>query len=245
MKVRIKYLIILVSLTLLFSCKTAKETQVEMLNISVSDKTNSNDFSITFYKGENYNHPTFVLWIESLSGEYIKTLYITKSYASGIFGHELVGDSIWKKNPGPSLQPAALPYWTHKKGLINGKFLIPTPEHPFIDAYTGATPNKDFELKSSSNLDSKYRILLEVNQTWDWNQYWTNSKYPESKAYSHSAQPSLIYSVEINNNQKTYYMNPIGYGSPTGSDGELYTDLSTLTSVKDIYKMIKIEKLNN
>jgi|AntAceMinimDraft_16_1070373.scaffolds.fasta_scaffold34107_3 hypothetical protein len=97
MKVRIKYLIILVSLTLLFSCKTAKETQVEMLNISVSDKTNSNDFSINFYKGENYNHPTFVLWIESLSGEYIKTLYITKSYASGIFGHELVGDSIGEK----------------------------------------------------------------------------------------------------------------------------------------------------
>jgi hypothetical protein len=83
--------------------------------------------------------------------------------------------------------------------------------------------------------------MLEINQSWDWNKYWTNSKFPESKAYKHSSQPSIIYSVEINKNQNTYYMNPIGHGSPTGSNGELYTNLNTLTTAKKILEMVKVE----
>ncbi len=176
-----------------------------------------------------------------MNGKYIRTLFITKSYASGIFGHQIVGDSIWMSKAGKSIQPAALPYWTYKKGLINGKILVPTPENQFVDAVTGATPESDFEFKSMISLkDSTTRILLEVNQTWDWNRFWTNNKFPDSPAYKHSSQPSLIYAVTVNISDKTFYLNPIGHGCPKGESGKLFTDISTLTTAKEIFKEIKI-----
>jgi hypothetical protein len=239
------FILVIVSFLWLFACKTTQEKNQAILSISVVKNTETPGMKISFHKGEGFNHPSFVLWLENLDGEYIRTIYITKSYASGIFKHELVGDTIWKKTPGASLQPSALPYWTYKKGLIDGEFLVPVPDHPFVDAYSGATPEGDFELSLSTKLDSKYRIMLEVNQSWDWNKYWTNNKYPDSKAYCHSAQPSIIYAVEINDEQNTFHMNPIGHGSPTGADGKLYTDIQTLTTARQIFDKIEIEVLNN
>jgi hypothetical protein len=227
------------------SCKTSNEVSDNKISFIVDNDGNTQNLTLTFIKGEGFNHPTFAVWIEDMEGNYIRTLYVTRFFASGKFGHEMVGDSVWKKTSGPSFQPAALPYWVHKKGLIDGKVLIPTMEHPFVDAYTGATPNSDFEIKSTYSNHKKYRVLLEVNQAWDWNKYWTNNKYPGNKAYLHSAQPSVIYAVEINDDNNVFYMNPIGYGSPTGEDGKLYTNLQTLTSAKQIYKTIKIETINN
>ena len=237
--------ILILSFFVLVSCKTTQLPSQDMLSISVYETSEMPSLKISFIKGGHYNHPTFALWMEDLNGEYLKTLYLTKSYASGIFGHELVGDSVWKNTSGPSFQPAALPYWTNKKGLIDGEYLIPTPEHPYLDAYTGATPLTNFQLKTASQTISGYKLMLEVNQTWDWNKYWTNNKYPESKAYSHSSQPSIIYAVEINDDQKIYFMNPIGHGNPKGENGKLYTDISTLSTAKEIFKTIKIEILEN
>ena len=245
MKTKLFFTILLASMIWFTSCKTTQDTSLPMLTISLVETPHTPNLNISFYNGESYNYPTFALWIENLEGDYIKTIYVTKSYASGIFGHELVGDSIWKKTPGPSFQPAALPYWSYKKGLIDGEHLIPTPEHPFVDAYTGATPEQNFELKTSTNLDNKFKILLEVNQSWDWNEYWTNDKFPESKAYSYSAQPSLIYEVEINNEHEVFYMNPVGHSDPKGENGKLYSNISTLTTAKGIFKMIKVESLKN
>ena len=233
-------LIFILSL-MFFGCTSTRDNRQTMLSISLDASSDLPAMSIRFYKGKAFNHPSFALWLEELSGEYIRTLYVTKSYASGIFGHEMINDSVWKKTPGPSYQPAALPYWTHKKGLIGGKYLIPTPEHPFVDAYTGATPKQDFELKLSSKPLKNFRILLEVNQPWDWNDYWTNGKFPENKAYAHSAQPSIVYAVEINDLQHEFYLNPIGHGSPTGEDGNLYTDLFTLSTAQHIFSMIRVE----
>ena len=245
MKAKNIIIVLIVSFFWLYSCKTTQETNHPILSFSLGGTSQIPALKISFHKGESYNRPTFALWMENLNGEYIRTLFVTKSYASGIFGHELVGDSIWGKTSGPSLQPAALPYWTYKKGLIEGKYLLPIPEHPFLDAYTGATPDQNFELKALSNINSRYRMMLEVNQSWDLNEYWTNNKYPDSKAYSHSAQPSIIYSVEINDDHKIFYMNPIGYGNPKGEDGKLNTNLNTLSTAMKIFKMIKIEILKN
>lgn len=200
----------------------------------------SNNFQIELQPGSSYNHPSFVIWTEDTDENYIKTLFITKSYASGIFGHKMVGDSMWLNVSGESIQPAAMPYWTHKKGLINDKSLVPTPENPFVDAYTGATPKARFVFSDTINRKSKYRILLEVNQSWDWNDYWTNNKFPSSNAYKHSAQPSLIYAATINSTDTVFYLNPIGHGSPTGEDGRLYTNLKSISTASDIFSYIKV-----
>lgn len=239
-----KYLIIIFLFVAAFaSCKTTKQSSkiVEYKDsLSVFTNSENSNFEIIMLKGKSFNHPTFVIWVEDMQGNFVKTLFITKSYASGIFGHEMINDSVWKKTSGQSYQPAALPYWTNKKGLINGQTLVPTPQNPYIDAYTGATPSSDFVFKTKNSKSEKYRVLVEVNQTWDWNEFWTNNKYPESPAYKHSAQPSIIYCVTIEPQQSEFFLNPIGHGDPKGESGYLFTDLTTLTTAKEIFKSIKV-----
>ncbi len=78
-----------------------------------------------------------------MNGKYVETIFVTKSYASGIYGYEMVGDSVWRSVSGKSIQPAALPYWTYKKGKINGKTYVPTPDNPFVDGlYRSNTKTK-------------------------------------------------------------------------------------------------------
>jgi len=193
-------------------------------------------------KGSSYNHPTFVIWIEDLDGNFIKTLYITNSYARGVFGYKMVGDTAWVSEKGASHQPAALPYWTYRKGVIKDTLLIPTPRHPYVDALTTVTPLTDFELRAGAKqLFDKYRVLLEVNQPWDWNKFWINNKFPDSPAYKHSAQPSLVYAVTIDGSSSAYYLNPIGHGDAKGESGKLFTNISTITTAKDIFRKVMVE----
>jgi len=234
--------LLLIFLFLFFaSCKTSEKTSETTVINDLIVIESSEKLKLSLLKGEAFNNPTFVIWQEDMNGNYLKTLFITKSYASGIFGHQLVGDSIWLNKSGKSIQPAALPYWTHRKGLIKGKDLVPNPENPFVDGFSGATPNANFELNTSvKNQNNQYRILVEVNQTWDWNKFWTNNKYPDSPAYKHSSQPSLIYAVTITAEGNEFYLNPIGHGCATGESGKLFTDITTLTSAKNIFKEIKV-----
>jgi len=246
MKSKILFISLLSLSILMIQCKTTQLESESKLSIVINSDGSGPDMTILFTNGFGYNEPTYVLWMEDMAGNYMKTIFITESYASGVFGHEMQGDSLWKKTSGPSYQPAALPYWTHKKGFINGEGLIPTPDNPFIDAYTGATPEQNFEIKTKEDTQvEKYRILLEINQSWDWNSYWTNNKYPDNNAYSHSAQPSIIYAVEINKDADTFFMNPIGHGDPKGESAQLFTDLSTLSTAKEIFQDIEIQLNKN
>jgi hypothetical protein len=232
---------IILSLTL-FTCDTTRSSvEIEQYKDSLKITDNNESIVISILKGKSYNHPTFVIWMEDMQERYLETIFITKSFATGVFGHGALSDSTWDNKPGESIQPAALPYWSYKKGLIDNTVIVPTKDHPFVDAYTGATPKGDFEFETGRGKAKRpYRILVEVNQTWDWNNYWTNNKYPESVNYKHSAQPSLVYSVTIGETGNAFYLNPIGHGDPKGESGSLYTDISTLTGAKEIFKTIKV-----
>jgi len=78
--------------------------------------------------------------------------------------------------------------------------------------------------------------MFEINQNWDWNDYWTNDKYQGDKNYLYSAQPAVVYEslVDQNNLRDRYIMRPIGHSHPLGQMGELFTDLSTLTTALQI-----------
>lgn len=222
------------------ACSSTQKTLETITYTSFEQPTKGAKITLDLIAGDALNHPTYVIWQEDMDGNYIQTLFITESYANGIFGHEMQGDTLWLKKPGTSHQPAALPYWAHKKGLINGKELTPSPDHPFTDAYTGATPRGNLKFKTKIEGFKPYRILMEINQPWDWNQYWTNNKYPDNPAYKHSAQPSLIYAVSVVEGESDFYLNPIGHGDPKGESGKLYTDISSISSAKDIIKSVKI-----
>ena len=96
MKYYTTFFIAVISVFALNNCKTNENTGE---SIVVAQDPNLSGTSpqivISLNKGKSFNHPTFVIWEEDMDRNYMRTLYITKSYASGIFGHEMVGDSIW------------------------------------------------------------------------------------------------------------------------------------------------------
>jgi len=192
---------------------------------------------ISFVKGPTHNHPTFAIWIEDLSGNYLQTLYVTRSLATGFYYRGSLGAEMWDNQPGPQQRPATLPYWLHKRSESLKVPLLPDSNNPLLDGYTGATPVGDFIMQAGLpvNIPSSFRIMLEINQPWDWNDYWTNNLYDDPD-YHTSCQPSLIYAVTVDTTQPTieYFLNPIGHGHYSGVNGQLYTDLSTLTTAKEI-----------
>jgi len=148
--------------------------------------------------GKSFNHPTMAFWIEDTEGNYIQSLFVSQSVATGIFGHGEEQKYVWKHEPGEVRRPATLPYYLHKRNIKapDGTYL-PTPDKPIPDAYTGATPKADFQLltKSDVKLSGKFILLFEVNQSWDWNEFWNNNLYPDDFNYKTSCQPALVYAV--------------------------------------------------
>lgn len=198
---------------------------------------------IEFTKGKEHNHPLMAIWVEDTTGKYIQTLYVAKSIGTGVFNYGDDSEGEWTK--GERRRPAALPYWSHKRGIKEKDGLyMPTPENPVPDAYTGATPKSDFDLKTRLDKDGlmTFTILFEINQPWDWNEYWTNAKYPDDSEYKTSSQPALVYQATINlsSEEKIYEMRLIGHSHYSGQTGELFKDTSTLSSALEIANKITI-----
>ncbi|MCF8235927.1 MAG: hypothetical protein K9G67_13200 [Bacteroidales bacterium] len=197
--------------------------------------------NLLFEAGEEHNHPLMAVWVEDENSDYLETLFVAKSIATSVFGHGDASGGVWK--PGVVRRPAALPYWSHKRGIqAEDGYYLPTPGNPVPDAISGPTPQEDFVLRTRLPVNGRIRVLLEINQSWDWNEYWTNTKFPGDEQYRTSSQPSIIYEALINlsDPEKSYEMKAIGHGHYSGKDGKLYKDLSTLTSAKEIVKHIKV-----
>lgn len=200
-------------------------------------------FSIDFQAGSSHNHPLMVFWVEDTAGNYIETLYVARSIATSVFEHGKAGKQGWE--PGIQRRPAALPYWGHKRGIkAKDDYYAPHPDNPMPDAITGPTPQKDFTLHSrmDSSVSAPVRILMEINQPWDWNEFWTNSKFPGDKQYMTSSQPALVYAATLSSFQpgKSYNFELIGRSHHSGKNGKLFKDLETLTTAKNIVKSLHL-----
>lgn len=198
---------------------------------------------LVFRQGREHNHPLMAVWIEDSDGNYIQTLYVAESIGRGVFRHGDPSDGRWK--PGPIRRPAALPYWSHQRGIrAEDGYYLPTPDEPVPDAITGPTPKGNFILHSraSARVDRGFNILLEINQSWDWNEYWTNNKFPGDENYMSSSQPALVYMVSINLDDgiSEYKLRPIGHSHWSGQNGNLYEDLKTITTALDIAETITV-----
>lgn len=201
------------------------------------------EVKINFTAGKSFNHPLIVFWIEDLEGNYIQTVYASKSITTGVFKFGVYEKGKWK--PGERRRPASLPYWLHKLGrLTNDGLFLPTPENPLPDAYTGATPQYSFVVKFMvPNSLMQFKLLMEINQPWDWNNYWHNNKFPGDVDYATSSQPALVYSSEIHTGAKgaKFYLKPIGHSHYAGASGELFTDISTFTTALNIASEVWVE----
>lgn len=233
----------LISLVVLYQCnatrKMVPESPVE--TIRTHPDANGTDLTITFIKGPEHNHPLMAVWLETTQGKYIETLYVAKSIAKGIFQHGDKSSGKWE--PGPIRRPAALPYWSHKRGVrASDGLYIPEQSNPMPDAVTGATPQKSFILQTttSDKIESPVRILFEINQSWDWNEYWTNNKYPDDPDYKTSSQPALVYMTTIDPSypDSVFVFKPIGHSHFSGKDGSLDENIGTLTTALEIASRI-------
>ena len=239
-----KLLYTLILVLFLFSCATNKNISDEKLVISSTPKEIQTNLDIEFYKGKAHNHPSFAIWIEDLNGNYVETLFVTRFVASGKFNYGEIEPGKWKNEPGEVRRPATLPYWAHKRNIkADDGLFIPSPETAVPDAISGATPIANFSIKTGTKIKTgKFRVLMEINQAWDSNKFWSNSKFPGDLDYFASLQPALVYAVtiDLNDTVKQYFMNPIGHSHYSGKDGKLYTDLTTLTSAKEIAEKIVV-----
>lgn len=193
--------------------------------------------SVVVKKGKSHNYPLMAMWIEDTSGNYIQSIYVAESIAKGFFDHGESSKGKW--NPGPIRRPAALPYWAHKRGIKVDNLYVPSQSHPMPDAVTGPTPLNNIYLNSkiTDQEITSFKVLLEINQSWDWNEYWTNDKYPDDEDYKTSCQPALVYSspvISVKNHINTYPLQAIGHSHYSGKNGKLYTDLSTITTALEI-----------
>jgi hypothetical protein len=232
--------VLLTSLTV--ACTTSKVPVDEVPDhISSNPEGTGPKLEIEMVSGEGHNHPLMAIWAEDPDGRFLQTLYVSESIGKGIFKHGDSSRGFWM--PGEIRRPAALPYWSHQRGIqAEDGLYTPTPSNPIADAYTGPTPEKSFILHTrlDEEVTDKVRILFEINQTWDWNEYWTNNKYPDDEEYKTSCQPAVVYAVDVDliNPQPEYTMNVIGRSHHSGANGELFDDLQTLTTALHIAEEI-------
>lgn len=231
----------------MLACTTSKVPEDEsFVSINTNPGGSGVALEIEMIRGKGHNHPLMAIWIEDESGRFVQTLFVAESIGKGVFQHGDASRGFWM--PGEIQRPAALPYWSHKRGIKNEQGLyLPTPNSPVPDAYTGPTPQQSFTLQSNLNDPEirQFQVLFEINQTWDWNEYWTNNKYPDDEEYKTSCQPALVYSTAVNldDPRKEYPMKIIGRSHHSGANGELYQDLETLSTALHIAEEIVVRLL--
>jgi hypothetical protein len=160
--------------------------------------------------------PLIAIWIENRSGYHIKSLYQTERE-----GYE-----------------AQLPYWHHKRS----EYLKYKAEHEAkseadqqeeLDALSSATENDSFDpadyiVPRDAARQSPYRVMIEINQPGDANE-------------AYADQPSLVYSVEVDNRDPRTFqvLEIVGYPkAEQDEDGQttwsLYFVDETITTARDL-----------
>lgn len=210
----------------------------------------TNDLKISIEQGDDYLHdfplflgikkknpPQMAIWTEDLQGNYLSTIYVT---------HKIATES-WQ-SAGGNRRKEALPHWCYSRGVIYDDGLyLPTKKRPLVDGISGATPTKSFTMKIKPNNELKqFVVKIEVNNSTDFNKYYPKSAKIGDANYSGgkmgSGQPAVVYAaiVDLTSNKKTFRAELIGHSSPDGTDGNVQSDVSTLTTALHIIKQITI-----
>ncbi|PHN07700.1 DUF4405 domain-containing protein [Flavilitoribacter nigricans] len=218
------------------------ETSFDYEVIELEQKQGDHQIKVELQQGAAFQYPMFALWLEDSLGNYLETLYISRVISTSTYDFGIKLGRRWK--PAVVRRPEGLPYWAHQRGIqASDGLYIPLDGAPDLDAVSGATPVGNFVIHTRTTLQSgkKYRILLELNQSYDWNEYFTKTSFPDDPIYSGSGrvgQPSLVYTAEIGQQacgeKRHFLLKLTGYGHPSGKTGELFTALEKITTAKNI-----------
>ncbi len=230
--------------------KSAEPDKREYTVIDLSADASSSKLHVFFKAGPEYHSvpqnlflgitytstPQIVVWMETLEGKYIDTLYITGK----------TSDSSYRsKDPAIDVvrRPEALPYWSHKRGIqsVDGLY-SPDQHNSDLDGIAAATPKVDYQVTMSAPRMGRYKLMIEVNRTYDFNEYYSETRFPDDAIYSgtgSSGQPSLIYESIVDSQKPGQHLfNLVGHGHHSGRDGSLYPDLNNVTTSKNILEFI-------
>lgn len=233
---------------------------------------NGEELTIEFRKGPYFMWPQYAIWLETLDGKFIQPLYVTGKLATNNFANKVTQKNpkqVFKENPfavdddgsesfeyqwdtvskNDRMRPESLPVFLHALGLKSADDrMVPETSTPLLDAYAGATMLEHFSLttKSVAALPQQFRIRFEINQSFDFNEYYYSDRFPDDAIYSgdgYSAQPSVVYEavVDRRNDQQLYRLTLIGQGHHSGKDGKINPDVSKLTTAKQIVDRMIVE----
>ena len=204
---------------------TLAEATGKALTIEVTaGESWENSFKVALVKTIKIT-PQIAIWIEDPNGQYLDTLYVTEKFAK----------QTWTSKNDVTVRPESLPYWMHKRAAAGQQ--PPTRNAPLPDAVTGASPKTGMILhtKAVTNL-SDIVVLIELNSSYDENDAFPKKAKKGAANYNAvSGQPAVVYAANVNLSQPgAYPFELIGHSSPSGADGQLFRDTSTLTTALNI-----------
>lgn len=200
-----------------------------------------NPVTLTLERGPNWTHeyrpgpfvihiyPQGVFWLESGTGEFMETLYI--SGADGDYGNNST-----KRKLDSEFFRRCFPVWAGRMAEVNQP--LPTKERPYTDAVTTATPQSGFDLKMNlGEIPDKVKILFEINKSNDFNIVYTkdNSGWV--------GQPSVVYAVEIDEIKpdSIYYFEAVGHGSRLSEKHEFVEGFEGMDSALELVEGITVK----
>lgn len=249
--------------------------QLSELKYNILDMTDGQEgrrITIDFKKGSAFHWPQYAIWLENMDGEVAQAIYVTQGVGTNTFKNTVsLNDSSLTLDHNP-FDDAGFIFESifnedYDESRVNNKFrpeALPVFLHQFVDrddaassnalpqlqldGFTGATQFDNYLLtqKVTTNSQQRYNLYLEINQSFDFNEYYSSDRFPDDPIYSgdgFSAQPSVLYhtTIDFASNQKIYAMNLVGRGHHSGRDGKIYEDLDNLTTAKQIVDRIIVD----
>ena len=234
--------------------KAGSAKEVNLSEYLVLEMGNRKDLGleIDLLRAEHYWHPQMAIWTEDLEGNYLETVFVSKATARGLFfggrSKENFKSFDEKKDAiGDYRRVNALPVWSHKRGIIySDGMYVPTNQNPLPDVITGETLTDNFKLLASTDRVDSFILKIEINVAFDDNEYYSEYDFPDDDIYHNGTgqlgQPSIIFEtlIDLHDGKNYYLMELVGHGHHSGRTGEIYRDLSTLTTAKHIVERIVV-----
>jgi hypothetical protein len=188
--------------------------------------------------------PQMAVWTEDEEGHFLETVYVTRD--EGRSGYD-EGDEKHTLSP----RPAALPVWSHAIGVQRGATPLLDRHAPAPDIVSAASPTDNVYIQGRAHTahtqkrGARFAVMLELNSSFDYNDYYRRESFPDEIAYSEGgnpAQPSVVYRAWIEPGSTRFaLMTPIGHGHHAGADGRIDPDLSHITTALQIVDRIVVE----
>ena len=209
------------------------------------------------------NPPQMAAWCETADGEFLGTLFVTERIATRSW-RSAPADSTPTEEIS---RPEALPVWSRRSGAAVAAAVpaagarvpeektpddaAPTAAGRAPDAVTAATPKTDFRVTTGLPAsDEEIVVYFEVNSSADFNETYPVDAAKGTESYSGgkwgSGQPALVYRARLapgalrRDGPQPVILELTGRSSADGSNGEINSDLSGVTTAREIVEEVRI-----